>query len=89
MSRLATLLLCAFFAVGVGAFAGQQQEGVEERLGKLPNGRSRTLAVLKADHEKTLEKASEMVELARELEQELEANTEHVLSLAAIEKAEP
>lgn len=55
---------------------------------RLPDGRSRSRAILKHDHEKTLEMVSELAELARSLEEELEENKEHVLSLGAIEKAE-
>lgn len=54
---------------------------------RLPDGRSRRRALLKADHEKSLEDVREILEIAQNLERELEENTEHVLSLEAIEKA--
>jgi hypothetical protein len=55
---------------------------------KLPNGKSQNEAILKADYEKTLKDAAQLVELSESLKKELEANDSHVLSLASLKKAE-
>ena len=55
---------------------------------RLPDGRSQTLAILKADHEKNMEEAAELVRLSKELQKEIESGGGHVLSLEAISKTE-
>ena len=55
---------------------------------KLPNGKSQREAILKADHEKSLEDASELMKLTEELKIELEKNDRHVLSVGTIKKLE-
>jgi len=54
---------------------------------RLPDGRSRELAILKADHEKSLEDIAEIRKLAKELEKEIEKQTAHVTSLESLRKA--
>jgi hypothetical protein len=66
--------------------SGQRRRGEEEV--RLPGGKSQTEEILKADHEKDLADAAAMVELARELQRELEKNDRHVLSLTSIKKTE-
>ncbi|MGO4885256.1 MAG: hypothetical protein ACLP59_31190 [Bryobacteraceae bacterium] len=44
--------------------------------------------VLKADHEKDLKDAAQLVELAQQLKAELEKNDRHVLSIASLKKTE-
>ena len=77
---LAILLSLALFAFG-------QQPPPADR-DTLPNGKSRKLELIKHDHEKSLEDVAAILELARSLEAELEANTEHVVSLESMRKAE-
>ena len=55
---------------------------------RLPDGRSRELAILKEDHEKTLEDIAEIRKLAGELEEEVEKQTAYVTSLESLRKAE-
>ena len=55
---------------------------------KLPNGKSQREAILKADHEQSLEDASELMKLTEELKIELEKNDRHVLSVGTIKKLE-
>lgn len=55
---------------------------------KLPSGKSQREEILKADHEKSLEDAAELVKTAEELKIELEKNDRHVLSVASLKKIE-
>jgi hypothetical protein len=55
---------------------------------RLPNGKSQQEEILKAEHQKTLKDASELIELAEQLKAELEKNDRHVLSLASLKKTE-
>ncbi len=54
----------------------------------LPNGKSRKLEIIKQDHAKSLEDVAAILALAKDLEAELEKNTEHVVSMDAMRKAE-
>lgn len=60
----------------------------KDRYGRLPDGRSQAEAILKADHEKSLQEAAELLKLAEELKTELEENDRHVLSVTSIRTAE-
>ena len=75
-----SLLACAMLT------AGRAQE--PKFPDRLPDGRSRELAVLKEDHEKSLGDIAEIRTLAEELEAEIEAQTAHVTSLDSLRKAE-
>lgn len=55
---------------------------------KLPNGKSQNEAILKADYERSLKDAAQLVELSQALQQELQANDSHVLSVSSLKKAE-
>ncbi|HTQ53843.1 MAG TPA: hypothetical protein VMI94_05240 [Bryobacteraceae bacterium] len=44
--------------------------------------------ILKADHERDLKDAAQLIELAEELKKELEKNDRHVLSISSIKKTE-
>jgi len=55
---------------------------------KLPNGKSQQEEILKADHEKDLKDAAQLVELAEQLKEELEKNDRHVLSVSSLKKTE-
>jgi len=54
----------------------------------LPNGKSQQDEILKADHEKDLKDAAQLIELAEQLKQELEKNDRHVLSISSLKKTE-
>ncbi|HZT30778.1 MAG TPA: hypothetical protein VFA33_12890 [Bryobacteraceae bacterium] len=54
----------------------------------LPNGKSQAEAILKADHEKDLKDAAQLVELSEQLKEELEKNDRHVLSVSSLKKTE-
>ena len=53
---------------------------------RLPNGKSQKEEILKADHEKSLEEASKLMQLTEELKIELEKNDRHVLAISTLKK---
>ena len=55
---------------------------------RLPDGKSQQDEILKADHQKDLKDAAELIELAEQLKQELEKNDRHVLSISSLKKTE-
>ncbi len=55
---------------------------------KLPNGKSQRDAILQADSDKNLKDAAELVELAQQLQQDIEKNGAFVFSLASVKKTE-
>ncbi len=65
-----------------------QKPAREPRFGRLPDGRSQAEAILQADHEKSLKDVAELVKLSRQLQEELEKNDHHVLSVSAVRTAE-
>jgi GTP-binding protein EngB required for normal cell division len=80
-----TLLLIGLTIVMAG---GQVRQEDEPRQRKLPDGRSQTEEIVKADHKKSLEDAAELVTLAEQLKGELEKNDRHVVSVSSIKKTE-
>jgi hypothetical protein len=55
---------------------------------KLPNGKSQQEEILKADYQKTLQDVAQLAKLAEELQDDLNKEDRHVLSLASLKKAE-
>ncbi len=55
---------------------------------KLPNGKSQREEILKADYQKNLKDAAELVELSQSLQEEMEKETRHVLSISSLKKTE-
>jgi Tfp pilus assembly protein PilO len=55
---------------------------------RLPNGKSQQEEILKAEYQKTLKDAAELIELSEQLKAELEKNDRHVLSLSSLKKTE-
>ncbi|MEP7353857.1 MAG: hypothetical protein ABI824_11545 [Acidobacteriota bacterium] len=80
ISRVATL----FVLLIVAGFA-QTDDPAEV---KLPNGKSWPNAIAKADHEKNLKDASDLVLLATEIQTEIEKSDNFVLPLKTIKKIE-
>ena len=72
--------------VGLLAVAGQPPREQEEV--RLPSGKLQKEEILKAEHEKSVKDAAEIVKLAEALKAELEKNDYHVLSLASVKKTE-
>ena len=60
-------------------------EGADVRL---PNGKSQKEEILKADYEKTRKDAAQLVELAQSLQEEIDKEDRHVLSIASLKKTE-
>jgi hypothetical protein len=60
----------------------------KEEPGRLPDGRSQSEEILKADHQQNLKEAAELVKLAEDLKAELEKNDRHVLSMGAVKKTD-
>jgi hypothetical protein len=54
----------------------------------LPPSKSQQEALLKEDHKRSLQDASQLIELAESLKQELEKDDHHVLSLSSLRKTE-
>lgn len=79
------LLLSAALAAVLYA-AGQIPRASDAADPKLPDGRSQKEAILKADHEKSLEDADELMKLSEELKIDLEKNDRHVLSIPTLKK---
>jgi len=66
----------------------RKQESDTQRDVKLPNGKSQQEEILKAEHEKTLQDAAQLVKLAEGLQDDLIKDDRHVLSIASLKKAE-
>jgi hypothetical protein len=60
----------------------------EETDHKLPDGSSRTLMVLKSDAKKSKADIEKLIELAGELQQEIERHEYHVVDLGSLRKTE-
>ena len=55
---------------------------------RLPNGKLQQEEILKADHEKSLKDAAQLIDLAESLKAELEKNDTQVLSVSSLKKTE-
>ena len=55
---------------------------------RLPNGKLQQDEILKADHDKTVKDAAQLIELAESLKQEIEKDDAHVLSISSLKKTE-
>jgi hypothetical protein len=84
-----TLLL---IGVAVALAAGQMRQETEPPPGPagapLPGGRNQTEEILKAEHQKSLQDAVELVRLSRQLRTELERNDRYIVSVSSIKKTE-
>jgi hypothetical protein len=71
-------------------FAGLalSQPDMHPRPGRLPNGKSQSEEILKAEHQQNLKDAAKLVQMAEELKQELEKDDRHVLSVATLKKTD-
>jgi|SRR5690349_1114262 hypothetical protein len=55
---------------------------------RMPNGKLQQDEILKADHEKSVKDAAQLIELAEGLKAELEKDDTHVLSISSLKKTE-
>jgi hypothetical protein len=76
------------FVLGVSLLAAQlpPRPTEEEKDPKLPNGKSQREEILKAEHEKTLKDAADLLKATEDLKAELEKNDSHVLSVASLKQ---
>ena len=75
-----------FAALLLMAQTGGQQPSPDDV--RLPNGKSQRDEMLKAEHEQNLKDAAQLVELAQQLQQDLEKNERFVLSLSTLKKTD-
>ncbi len=80
-----TLIVAGCWLALVWGQVGRPRESEERRL---PDGRSQTEAIAKAEFAKSLEDARELVRLAEALRAELEKNDRYVVSVASIQKTD-
>jgi hypothetical protein len=66
--------------------AGRSQEQPPDS--KLPNGKSQRDEILKAEHEQNLKDAAQLVDLAQQLQQDLEKNDAFVFSISTLKKTD-
>jgi hypothetical protein len=59
-----------------------------EGSARLPNGKLQQQEILKADHEKSLKDAAQLIELAESLRQDLEKDDYQVLSISSLKKTD-
>jgi len=53
-----------------------------------PNGKSQRAEILKAEREQNIKDSAQIVELAKDLQQELEKNESYVLSMSSLKKTD-
>jgi len=55
---------------------------------RLPNGKLQQDAIIKADREKSIKEAAQLIDMAESLKRDLEKDDAHVLSIATLKKTE-
>jgi hypothetical protein len=88
MKKLLLLPLMAICLLFAQNEANRRETPDPRRDTNLPNGKSQQEEILKAEHEKTLQDAAQLVKLSEELQDDLIKEDRHVLSLASLKKAE-
>ena len=93
MKLLLRLAAAGGLALGLTTLVAPQvrpphQGSVTDSDTTLPNGKPQQDEILKADHQRDLKDAAQLIELAEELKQELEKNDRHVLSISSLKKTE-
>ena len=79
-----SLTAAAWLAFGQGR-GGQMNPPGDVQL---PNGKSQRAEILKAEREQNIKEAAQIVDLAKDLQQELEKNESYVLSMASLKKTD-
>jgi len=85
MKRLILLGILASMVLSPQKPTGEPEEPLMRRM---PDGRTQAEHVLQDDHKKATEDVRKLVAMAEELQDEIEKNDYHVLSISAIKKAE-
>src|SRR5690349_21727095 len=70
------------------SFALPQLERRRPEPPQLPNGKNQQEEILKAEHEKNLRDAAELIEVAGQLKEELEKNDRHIVSVSSLKKTD-
>ena len=87
-------LICAFAALAWLAPAqrggrGPDADAVDpQRDIQLPNGKSQRDEILKAERDQNIKDAAQLVELAQQLQQDIEKNDRYILSLSTLKKTD-
>ena len=68
--------------------AGASRPGDPQQDVQLPSGKSQRDEILKAEREQNIKDAAQLVDLARDLQQELEKNESYVLSMGTLKKTD-
>lgn len=84
----ALILIMALMPLATPQRAPQGLPPEDRDTPRLPNGKTQQEEILKADHERDLKDAAQLIELAEGLKEELEKNDQHVLSLSSLKKTE-
>jgi hypothetical protein len=84
-AALATWLL---LAPATTSQVRRQPEEEKESQTRMPNGKLQQDEILKADHEKSVKDAAQLIDLAESLKAELEKDDTHVLSISSLKKTE-
>jgi hypothetical protein len=84
------LILSVVLLIPLGAQHRIHQASGDEKSSdvRLPNGKLQQDEILKADHEKSVQDAAQLIELAEGLKRDLEKDETHVLSISSIKKTE-
>jgi cell division septation protein DedD len=82
--------LTAFLAIAWIAFGQGRGRAVDDPQSdvQLPNGKSQRAEILKAEREQNIKDAAQLVDLTKELQQEIEKNESYVLSLGTLKKTD-
>jgi hypothetical protein len=84
LRRCAVLFpLAAVFALTLSMGQDHSQEPT-----RLPNGKLQRDEILKAEHEQNVKDAAQLVELAQQLQQDVEKNDRFVLSISTLKKTD-
>jgi len=82
-----SLTAAGWLALGQGRGGGGNPAGPPGDV-QLPNGKSQREEILKSERQQNIKEAAQIVDLAKELQQELEKNESYVLSMASLKKTD-
>ena len=81
-------LLAAFAWMALGQSRDRTPVPDPQQDVTLPNGKSQRAEILKAEREQNLKDSAQLVNLAKELQDEIEKNESYVLPLSALKKTD-
>jgi len=84
--RRLVLLLIALSVFWAAGTAQEPRVPPADDNPRMPNGKTQKEEILKADYEKSLEDAAELVKVAEDFKAELEKNDRHVLSVTSLKR---